>query len=311
MDNSVERRLQMVSLRADAKIETGSVIAYSPAEIVRRDFETWPGLKVETVQVKRRSSFEYRFRGPCHLLIASELGDREDGETLLEGLPPSNRRIFTHRLTFVPAGHDFCGSQKPRALARTIYLYIDPQGPLTDPGLRFSEIEFKPRLFFYDPNLWETALKLKVQVENRNSMHRQYGEALGVLLAHDLVRINGNADPLSATADRGGLAGWQRRRLAEYIEEHVSDDTPLATLAQLVQLSPYHLCRSFKRSFGMPPLKYHATRRIERAKQLLAERELPITKIALAVGFSETSTFTAAFHRLTGQAPSRYRRDLD
>ena len=165
----------MVSLRADAKIETGSVIAYSPAEIVRRDFETWPGLKVETVQVTRRTSFEYRFRGPCHLLIASELGDREDGETLLEGLPPSNRRIFTHRLTFVPAGHDFCGSQKPRALARTIYLYIDPQGPLTDPGLRFSEIEFKPRLFFYDPNLWETALKLKVQVENRNSMHRQYG----------------------------------------------------------------------------------------------------------------------------------------
>ena len=311
MDNSVERRVQMVSLRADARTETGSVIAYSPAEIVRRDFKTWPGLKVETVQVKRRSSFEYRFRGPCHLLIASELGDREDGETLLEGLPPSNRRIFTHRLTFVPAGHDFCGSQKPRALARTIYLYIDPQGPLTDPGLRFSEIEFKPRLFFYDPNLWETALKLKVQVENSNSMHRQYGEALGVLLAHDLVRINGNADPLSATADRGGLAGWQRRRLAEYIEEHVSDDTPLATLAQLVQLSPYHLCRSFKRSFGMPPLKYHATRRIERAKQLLAERELPITKIALAVGFSETSTFTAAFHRLTGQAPSRYRRDLD
>ena len=87
------------------------------------------------------------------------------------------------------------------------HLYIDPQGPLTDPGLRFSEIEFKPRLFFYDPNLWETALKLKVQVENRNSMHRQYGEALGkFLLAHDLVRINGNADPLSATADRGGLA---------------------------------------------------------------------------------------------------------
>jgi AraC family transcriptional regulator len=107
------------------------------------------------------------------------------------------------------------------------------------------------------------------------------------------------------------LAAWQQRRLAEYIEEHVSDDIPLAALAQLVQLSPYHLCRSFKRSFGVPPRKYHATRRIERAKQLLAKRELSITAIALAVGFSETSTFTAAFHRLTGQAPSRYRRDLD
>jgi AraC family transcriptional regulator len=302
---------QMVSSRTDVQIETGSVVAYSPTEIVGRHCETWPGFKVETVQVKRPTSFEYRFRAPCHLLIAAELSEREHGETLLEGLPRSNQRILTHKLTFVPAGHDFCGSQKPRALARTIQIYIDPQGPLTDPELRFSEIDFKPRLFFYDRNLWETALKLKVQVENRNLMHRQHGEALGILLAHELVRINGNADPLSTPANRGGLAGWQQRRLAEYIEEHVSDDIPLAALAQLVQLSPFHLCRTFKRSFGMPPRKYHATRRIERAKQLLANRELSITTIALAVGFSETSTFTAAFHRLTGQAPSRYRRDLD
>jgi AraC family transcriptional regulator len=194
---------------------------------------------------------------------------------------------------------------------RAINVYIDPQGPLTDGGLRFSEIEFKPRLFFHDQNLWEAVLKLKVQVENRDLMHRQYGEALGILLAHDLVCGNGNADPLGAPAERGGLAGWQQRRLAEYIEEHVADDIPLATLAQLAQLSPYYLCRSFKRSFGMPPHKYHATRRIERAKRLLANRELSITAIALAVGFGETSTFTAAFHRLTGQAPSRYRRDLD
>ena len=259
----------------------------------------------------RRTSFEYRFRAPCHLLIAAEVGEREGGETLLEGLPRSDLRSFSHKLTFVPAGHDFVGSQKPRALTRTTCIYIDPQGPLTDPELRFSEIEFKPRLFFDDPTLWETALRLKAQVENRSLMHRQYGEALGIVMVHDLVRVNGNADLVSAPADRGGLAGWQQRRLAEYIEEHVSDNIPLAALSQLVQLSPYHLCRSFKQSFGMPPRKYHSTRRIERAKQLLATRELSITTIARVVGFGETSTFTAAFHRLTGQAPSRYRRNLD
>jgi AraC family transcriptional regulator len=43
----------------------------------------------------------------------------------------------------------------------------------------------------------------------------------------------------------------------------------------------------------------------------LTNRELSVTAIALEVGFSETSTFTAAFHRLTGQTPSRYRRNLD
>jgi AraC family transcriptional regulator len=309
--NSNEQRLQMGSPRADAQIETISTVAFSPTEVVRRRFETWPGLKVETVELMRRTSFEYRFRAPCHLLIAAEVGEREGGETLLEGLPRSELRTFTNKLTFVPAGHDFVGSQTPRALTRIICVYIDPQGPLVDPELRFGEMELRPRLFFDDRSLWESALRLKHQVQDRNLMHRQYGEALGVLLAHDLVRINSNSNPVSAPADRGGLAGWQQKRLAEYIEEHVSNDIPLATLAQLVQLSPYHLCRSFKRSFGMPPRKYHAIRRIERAKQLLATRELSITTIALEVGFGETSTFTAAFHRLTGQAPSRYRRHLD
>ena len=267
-------------------------------------------MHVETVQVMRHMPFEYGFRAPCHLLIAAELAERYDGETFIEGLPRSTMRDFTQKLTFVPAGHDFRGWQKPRALTRTTYFYIDPRGPLADPALRFGEIEFKPRLFFYDRDLWETALKLKSQVENPSSMHRQYAEALGVVLTHELVRINGDAG-LRAPLSRGGLAPWQQKRVAEYIEERVADDIPLATLAELARLSPYHFSRSFKRSFGMPPHRYHAHRRMERAKQLLANRELSVTAISLEIGFSDTSTFTAAFHRLTGQTPSHYRRNLD
>jgi AraC family transcriptional regulator len=290
--------------------EAGSIVDYSPSEIVRRHSAAWPGLLVETVQVLRHTPFEYGFRAPCHLLITAELGERYDGETLVEGLPRSTLRDFTHKLTFVPAGHDFRGSQKPRALTRLTYFYIDPRGPLADPALRFSEIEFKPRLFFYDRDLWETALKLRLQVENLGSMPRQYAEALGIALTHELVRINSGAAPHEPVSC-GGLACWQQKRVAAYIEEHVADDIPLATLAALARLSPYHFSRSFKRSFGMPPHRFHANRRMERAKQLLANRELSVTAIALDVGFTETSTFTAAFHRMTGQTPSRYRRNLD
>jgi AraC family transcriptional regulator len=296
--------------RLHPDLEAPSIVDFSPSEIVRRQSAAWSGLHVETVQVMRHEQFEYGFQAPRHLLIAAELAERYDGETVVEGLPRSTLRDFTHKLTFVPAGHDFRGWQRPRALTRTTYFYIDPRGPLADPELRFSEIEFKPRLFFHDRDLWDTALKLKSQVENSSSMYRQYAEALGIVLTHELVRINGGA-PLRGPVSRGGLAGWQEKRVAAYIEEHVTDDILLATLAELVRLSPYHFSRSFKRSFGMPPHRYHANRRIERAKQLLANRELSVTAIALDIGFSETSSFTAAFHRLTGQTPSRYRRNLD
>jgi AraC family transcriptional regulator len=57
-------------------------------------------------------------------------------------------------------------------LPRVTFFYIDPRGPLVDPALRFGEIEFKPRLFVYDRDLLETALKLKSQVENSGSMPR-------------------------------------------------------------------------------------------------------------------------------------------
>ena len=290
--------------------EARPVVDYSPSEIVRRHSAAWSGLIVETVQVMRHKPFEYGFRAPCHLLIAAELAERYDGETFVEGLPRSSLRDFTHKLTFVPAGHDFRGWQRPRALTRTTYFYIDPRGPLADPALRFIEIEFKPRLFFYDRDLWETALKLKSLVENPGSMQPQYAEALGIVLTHELVRINGEAGHCGPVS-RGGLAPWQQKRVAAYIEERVANDIPLATLAELARLSPYHFCRSFKRTFGMPPHRYHAIRRIERAKQLLADRQLSVTTIALDVGFSDTSRFSAAFHRLTGQTPSCYRRNLD
>jgi AraC family transcriptional regulator len=60
----------------------------------------------------------------------------------------------------------------------------------------------------------------------------------------------------------------------------------------------------------MPPHRYHTNRRIERAKALLAKGGLSVTDIGSTLGFSETSSFTAAFRKATGLTPSKYYRTV-
>jgi AraC family transcriptional regulator len=96
----------------------------------------------------------------------------------------------------------------------------------------------------------------------------------------------------------------------EFIEENLAENNALADLAELIQLSPYHFCRAFKQSFGVPPHRYLTRRRIERAKALLTNPNDSVTNIGMAIGFCETSSFTAVFRKVTGMTPTEYRRGL-
>src|SRR6516225_10375765 len=117
-------------------------VAVSPPGIVRRQSAHWDLLEVETVEITRHVSFDYEFKGSRHLLVASERAERYDGETLVDGLPRSNRRAWSGRMSFIPAGHRFYGWQKPRALTRSTFLYIDQLSRLLGSELRFPEVEF-------------------------------------------------------------------------------------------------------------------------------------------------------------------------
>jgi AraC family transcriptional regulator len=284
-------------------------LAIRPASVARRQSATWRGIGGDVVRVVRHEPFDISFCAPSHLLIAHERGLRHQGETVVEGLPHSSLRDFSQKLTIVPAGTGFRERQDPRGLARATYLYVDPAGPLIDPEIRFGEVTFAPRLFFDNQVLWETALKLKALIEIGSAASRLYAEALGVVLAHELMWLN-NDVRLADRPARGGLAAWQQKAVVRYLEENVAKQISLATLAGLAQLSPFHFCRVFKQSFGMPPHRYHSHRRIERAKTLLARGTRSVTDIALEVGFSETSSFTATFRNITGLTPTSYRRSL-
>jgi AraC-like DNA-binding protein len=209
----------------------------------------------------------------------------------------------------VPAGHEYSERQEPRILTRVVYFYLDPDRMPMHPASELANAALAPRLFFEDAALWDTALKLKRLVEGAPSDNKLYFEALGVVLAHELVRLNAGVRRIHAPV-RGGLAPWQQRVVTTYIEEHLGEQISLAKLAQLVGLSTYYFCRAFKQSLGLPPHRYHSNRRIEQAKILLSKPAPSVTEIGLTVGFSETSSFTTAFRKATGLTPTAFHRSL-
>jgi AraC family transcriptional regulator len=286
-----------------------SVVEIYPSDVVSRRVMTWPGMTAESVQSTSQGRIQFRFRAPIHLLVAYEEGERRDGESFVEGLPRSTLRHFARKLTFVPAGKEFCESHDLRAAASLTYVYLDQAELNANPEFDAANASFAPRLFFEDPMLWSTVLKLKRSLESQTQVDRFYAEALGVVLVHELMRLNCGAPRIDPPV-QGGLAPWQQRTVAAYIDNHLGEQISLAMLAQLARLSPHHFCRAFKKSFGVPPHRYHNGRRIERAKALLVKRGSSVTDTGLTIGFSETSSFSAAFRRETGLTPTEYRRSF-
>ncbi len=285
---------------------THPLVEISSPESVSRRRITGQGVTAELVQTASNHRGEYRFRSSsAHLLVVFEEAQRQTGETAVEGLPRSTQRNLSHKLTFVPAGHSYSEWHTAQNPLRVLFIYLDP----SEVGLEPESAPFKPRLLFEDTALWDSALKLKRVVAREDSEDPGYFDALGIILVHELKRRHRqSAEP--APRAKGGLALYHQRMVTAFIEEHLSEPIPLATLAQMTQLSPFHLCRAFKQSFGAPPHRYHATRRVERAKAMLAKRSLSVTEIGLELGFCETSSFCSAFRKATGVSPTAYRRSL-
>jgi len=95
--------------------------------------------------------------------------------------------------------------------------------------------------------------------------------------------------------------------LLGFIDDHLDQPLSVDDLARQVHLSRYHFIRRFQRILHQTPHQYLMNRRLSKAKELLANSELPVTEICLAVGFESLGSFSTLFRNVVGWPPSVYR----
>jgi AraC-like DNA-binding protein/mannose-6-phosphate isomerase-like protein (cupin superfamily) len=91
------------------------------------------------------------------------------------------------------------------------------------------------------------------------------------------------------------------------LENDITRDWKLDDMLPIAHMSRSNLMRVFRRATGQPPIEYLIRLRIQRAMELLRSTMLPVTEIAMQVGFNDSNYFTRCFRKAAGQSPRQYR----
>lgn len=105
---------------------------------------------------------------------------------------------------------------------------------------------------------------------------------------------------------KGGIPKNKLSQVMDFAEVNLSANIRLEDLSSLVDLSPFHFAREFKRTTGMTPHRYIISRRLERAREWLVQGKHSIGEIANEFGFADQSHLTRLFKRQFGLTPADY-----
>lgn len=96
--------------------------------------------------------------------------------------------------------------------------------------------------------------------------------------------------------------------ICDYIDQHYQENITRNSLAKVVYLSPDYIARFFKKEMGISLVNYLIKKRVEVAKELLLNTDLPVHIISDKVGYGNYSYFTKIFKKETNYTPVDFRK---
>ncbi|MWC27694.1 response regulator [Paenibacillus sp. MMS18-CY102] len=96
-------------------------------------------------------------------------------------------------------------------------------------------------------------------------------------------------------------------RAIAYMLERFTEELSLEDVAEYVHLNPFYFSKVFKQHVGENFIDYLTGLRIDKAKRLIADKQLILKEVCYQVGYKDPNYFSRVFKKVTGVTPSEYR----
>jgi AraC-like DNA-binding protein len=214
------------------------------------------------------------------------------------------------------------------ALAPGKLFLIDPQCPhglSAISAVKTLDIKFRVpdarlrRALLRIPAVWRRADEIVLHLlerirhegEQRQPFFRELCATSLVEILITLIRAGRGIDldkRYAADLPAGAVTGSIARRAVQYLHDHHAEALTMKRVSKVLGVSERHLRAKMEESLGQTPHRYLAEYRIDRAKDLIAHRELALKDIATRTGFKTIHHFTRTFTQLAGVSPGAWRR---
>ena len=124
---------------------------------------------------------------------------------------------------------------------------------------------------------------------------------------HERIRSAGDRQRVGPERDLSGKSE-KLKKIAELMADNLDEPFSAVQLAKSAGLSVRQVERLFLRHLGVTPGRYYMRLRLERARELLRQTNMPILDVAIATGFTSHSYFAQSYRLQFGRPPSEERR---
>ena len=101
------------------------------------------------------------------------------------------------------------------------------------------------------------------------------------------------------------------KEMVSYIQQNFTGKISLKEFGEQFHLSEKYISRYFKEHFHITLSQYITYLRLEHAKQLLQDTDMPVTEVALQSGYQNVSYFIRSFKKAYAVSPLKYRKSGD